>query len=87
MTSGDLAYAAVEHRETPRVPYSLLTTGEANAQIRDELGVEDAEAWLDNDSQSVGVPWWVGTVSIQIGEERLLRRVRPWAPAPTPMPN
>lgn len=58
VTSRDLVYAAIEHRETPRVPYSILTTGATNAQIRDELGVEDDEAWLDNDIQSVGVPWW-----------------------------
>ncbi len=58
MTSRDLVYAAIEHRHTPRVPYSFLTTGETNDQIRDELGVANVEAWLDNDIQSINVPWW-----------------------------
>lgn len=58
MDSRELVYAAIEHRDTPRVPYSFLTTGETNDQIRDELGVQDVEAWLDNDLQSIGVPWW-----------------------------
>lgn len=58
MTSRELVCAAIEHRDTPRVPYSFLTTGETNDQIREELGVQDVEGWLDNDLQSIGVPWW-----------------------------
>ena len=58
MTPRELVKAAIQHRETPRVPYDILLTGEAVENIRKTLGVEDAMAWLDNDVQPIGVPWW-----------------------------
>jgi uroporphyrinogen decarboxylase len=58
MTSREYVKAAIEHRETDRVPYFILTTGETNDQIKAELGVDNVGAWLDNDVQSIGVPWW-----------------------------
>ena len=52
------ATAAIEHRQTDRVPYYFLTTGETNTQISEALGVENIGAWIDNDVQPIGVPWW-----------------------------
>ena len=58
MTPRELVKAAIQHRETPRVPYDILLTGDAAANIKNALGVEDAMAWLDNDVRPIGVPWW-----------------------------
>jgi uroporphyrinogen decarboxylase len=58
MTRRELVKAAIGHRQTPRVPYDILLTGEAMDNIKKTLGVEDAMAWLDNDVQPIGMPWW-----------------------------
>jgi len=58
MTSREYVKAAIAHRNTDRVPYSIMTTGETNTQICEAFGVEDVGAWLDNDIESIGVPWW-----------------------------
>jgi len=58
MTRRELVKAAIEHRQTPRVPYYILLTGEATENIKNALGVEDVGAWLDNDVQPIGMPWW-----------------------------
>ncbi|TFG86971.1 MAG: hypothetical protein E4H17_03735 [Gemmatimonadales bacterium] len=58
LTPRECVKAAIEHRQTPRVPYAIDLTGPARELVRDRLGVEDVDAWLDNDVQNIGVPWW-----------------------------
>lgn len=58
MTSRELVKAALAHQETDRVPYCILTCGETNDEIKRVKGVEDVEAWLDNDVAQVWPPWW-----------------------------
>jgi uroporphyrinogen decarboxylase len=50
--------AAIQHQETARVPYAIDLTGEAAEAIRSHLGVQDVGAWINNDVQDIGVPWW-----------------------------
>lgn len=58
MTSRELVKAALAHKETERVPYCIMTTGESNDEIRRSKGVTDPEEWLDNDIYQVYPPWW-----------------------------
>ena len=58
MTSRELVKAALAHRETERIPYCILTTGETNDEIKAEYGVDDVQVWLDNDVYQVYPPWW-----------------------------
>ncbi|MFW5798910.1 MAG: hypothetical protein ACOCXX_04565, partial [Planctomycetota bacterium] len=58
MTSRDRVMAALRHEETDRPPYCVLVTGETIEQIRTHYGVDDVEAWLDNDIKQLQVPWW-----------------------------
>jgi len=45
MTSRELVKAALAHQETERVPYSILTSGETNDQIKETFGVDDSVGW------------------------------------------
>ena len=58
MTSRELVKAALAHKETERVPYCILTTGETNDEIKRVHGVKDVEEWLDNDICQISPPWW-----------------------------
>lgn len=58
MTSRELVKAALAHQETERVPYCILTCGETNEEILRVKGVQDVDAWLDNDVAQVWPPWW-----------------------------
>ena len=58
MTRRELVRAAIQHRETERVPYAIDFTGEADERLRNELGIEDVDAWRDNDVIYTPAPWW-----------------------------
>ena len=58
MTPRELVRAAIDHREADRAPYAIDLTGDASERIKAELGVDDVGAWIDNDVQSIAVPWW-----------------------------
>jgi uroporphyrinogen decarboxylase len=58
MTRWERVRGAIRHRETDRVPYAIDLTGEAETLIRNTLGVQDVGVWIDNDVESIGVPWW-----------------------------
>ena len=58
MTSRELVKAALAHRETERIPYCILTTGETNDEIKQTYGASDIQTWLDNDVYQVHPPWW-----------------------------
>jgi uroporphyrinogen decarboxylase len=58
MTPRDYVKAAIEHRETNRVPYNIALTGNAATLVKQRLGIENINAWLNNDVQGIGVPWW-----------------------------
>ncbi len=58
MTRRELVQAAIHHRETPRVPYSIDLTKEAWEKLQPLAGTADAAAFLDNDVQGLGIPWW-----------------------------
>ncbi len=58
MTRRDLVKAAIQHRETARPPYLVDLCGEAWKRIEPLVGGLTCDAFLDNDVQDVGVPWW-----------------------------
>jgi uroporphyrinogen decarboxylase len=69
MTRRELVAAAIEHRETPRVPYNIRPDGEMQKKLRARLGWEVPrpktlgrldlnEDWLDNDVEMIAIPWW-----------------------------
>jgi len=58
MTSRELVKTAIAHRVPPRCPYAIDLTGEAADRIKRERNVEDVNAWIGNDVQDIGVPWW-----------------------------
>ncbi len=58
MTRRDLVRNAIAHRETPRAPYHIDLCGDAWEQIKAATGALSADAFLDNDIQDIGVPWW-----------------------------
>jgi len=58
MTRRELVKAAIQHRQTPMVPYNIALTGEARDLVGKKLGIADVERWIDNDVQGIGVPWW-----------------------------
>lgn len=58
MTRRELVKAAIEHRETERVPYLIDFTSEAWAAIKGRVDSPTPEAFLDNDVESFSPPWW-----------------------------
>lgn len=58
MTGRDLVKAAIQHRQTPRVPYRIDLTGEAWEMVKSMAGGKDCESFLDNDVVGVSAPWW-----------------------------
>lgn len=58
MNSRELVQKAIRHEITPRAPYFVQITGPMREKLLEERGIEDPEAWMDNDVASVGCPWW-----------------------------
>ena len=58
MTSRGLVYAAIEHRETERIPYCIGFAADGREKLQAERGITDEEAFLDNDVIRVFPPWW-----------------------------
>ncbi len=58
MTRRELVKAAIAHQDTPRAPYLIDLCGEAWTKIEPTAGGRTCEAFLDNDVQDVGIPWW-----------------------------
>ena len=58
MTSRERIQAAMEHRETDRIPYFIQLTCETAERIKEKYGVDDVESWLDNDVLRINMPWW-----------------------------
>ena len=58
MTRRELVKAAIQHRETERVPYKIQLCPEAWERLQPVVGVDDCEAFLDNDVAGLGPPWW-----------------------------
>ena len=69
MTRRELVKAAIEHRETDRVPYNLRPDGEMQKVLREHLGPSDAppltlgrldlnDRFFDNDVEMIAIPWW-----------------------------
>lgn len=58
MNSRDLVRRALAHEETPRAPYLIRLTGDMHEKLLRERGIENREAWLDNDVYCIAPPWW-----------------------------
>jgi len=58
MTRRELVKAAIQHKNTPRVPYCIQLTKEAWEAVKPLAGDKDVEGFLDNDVATVGPPWW-----------------------------
>lgn len=58
MTSRELVQAAIRHETPPHVPYLVRFTPEGLAVLQEQLGTQDAEAFVDNDVVGCSPPWW-----------------------------
>lgn len=58
MTRQQLVKAAIEHKETERVPYLIDFTSEAWEAIKARVDFSNPEEFLDNDVESFSPPWW-----------------------------
>ncbi|MBT3375289.1 MAG: hypothetical protein HN742_23315 [Lentisphaerae bacterium] len=68
MTRQELVTAAIEHRETTRVPYNVRPDSRMSEKLRAQLGWSEPRAtllgamdlneWFDNDVEMVRLPWW-----------------------------
>ena len=57
MNRRQLVKAALQHHETPRVPYCVKFTPEGEQQVK-KLGARSADEYFDNDIVTVFPPWW-----------------------------
>jgi len=58
MTRRELVKAAIQHRETERVPYAIDLCPDAWEALKKVAGDRSMEHFLDNDIQDFGCPWW-----------------------------
>lgn len=58
MTSRELVKAAIKHCETEYIPYSIDFTEEAKENLKQIVGDQDIDRFVDNDVINVGPPWW-----------------------------
>jgi len=58
MTRRELVKAAIEHRETERVPYRIDLCSDAWDALKPTAGALSPDEFLDNDVHGFGVPWW-----------------------------
>ena len=58
MTSRQYVKAAIEHRQTDRVPYCIQITADAWEPLAKLAGGRSQDDFLDNDVLCVGPPWW-----------------------------
>lgn len=58
MTSREYVKAAIDHRETDRVPYAIDLTAEAWERLGEVAGGLAQEEFIDNDVKSFSAPWW-----------------------------
>ena len=58
MNSRDCVRAAIEHRETSRIPYAIDFCADAKEIIQAAIGDADLEAFVDNDVMDFYAPWW-----------------------------
>lgn len=63
----DLVKAAIEHRETSRVPYNIRPDARMQEKLRERFGWEkreltlgrlDLNEFFDNDVEMIRIPWW-----------------------------
>ncbi|MBD3184536.1 hypothetical protein GF312_19795 [Candidatus Poribacteria bacterium] len=58
MTSRELVKAAIEHKETERVPYFLQFCGDAWEVLKEKAEGKSQGEFIDNDVYGIGPPWW-----------------------------
>jgi len=58
MTRCELVKAAIEHRQTPRVPYCIDFCTDAWELLEPLAGGNSQEEFIDNDVMSFSPPWW-----------------------------
>ena len=58
MNRREIVKAAIEHRETPRVPYCINFTPDGEERLKEVIGERSAKEFVDNDVIQVNAPWW-----------------------------
>ncbi len=58
MTRRDIVKAAIQHRTAERVPYFIQLCGDAWEALKPLVDEDDLNAFLDNDVEGFGIPWW-----------------------------
>ncbi len=58
MTRREYVKAAIEHRETDRVPYFIRFCGDAWEEMREIAGDASPRDFIDDDVLGFGPPWW-----------------------------
>jgi len=58
MTSRELVIAAIEHRETERVPYCVQLCGDAWDALKPTTPAQTLEEFCNNDVVEIYPPWW-----------------------------
>ena len=58
MTRREYVKAAIEHRETDRVPYYIRFCGDAWDALKEAVGDVSPREFIDDDVLPVGPPWW-----------------------------
>jgi uroporphyrinogen decarboxylase len=58
MSRRDTVKAAIDHKDTDRVPYCISFTKDGRQRLEEHLGTRSAKDYLDNDVIQIGPPWW-----------------------------
>ncbi len=58
MNSRECVIAAIEHRETERIPRCIGCAMDMKEKLRDERGIIDEDTMFDNDVIRLSPPWW-----------------------------
>ncbi len=58
MNSRECVIAAIEHRETERIPRCIGCAMDMKEKLREERGIIDEDAMFDNDVIRLSPPWW-----------------------------
>lgn len=58
MSKRSLVKDAIAHKKTDRVPYCIMFCDDAKAELKKAVGVDDVDAFVDNDVEFAPIPWW-----------------------------
>lgn len=58
MNRREIVKAAIAHKETERVPYSIAFTPDGEQRLKERIGDRSALEYADNDVIEISAPWW-----------------------------